>query len=183
MIDPPWSLTGFSVDKSNHSKYGTSLPYDTMTDEEISNFPIDNYADNDGCDLFMWTVYSKLELAFEIIHKWKFKFHCPITWNKQAGVSMNGFDRRTELCLYSYRGKMNIKKDKGPYIPTIINESRTHHSAKPRLFYSILLKSTQEPRIDIFSRKKHIGFDSWGNQAEEPLTITSFVTKEDSNEK
>ena len=43
--------------------------------------------------------------------------------------------------------------------------------------YDMLLHSTLEPRIDIFSRKKHQGFDSWGNECEEPLTLMSYVTK------
>ena len=66
-------------------------------------------------------------------------------------------------------------KEKNFSIPTIIKEDSTNHSVKPMTFYNLLLRGTPEPRIDIFSRKKHIGFDSYGDQAEEPLTLTQFT--------
>ena len=43
-----------------------------------------------------------------------------------------------------------------------------------QIFYDMLLRNTPEPRIDIFSRKKHFGFDSYGNQAENPVTLEAW---------
>ena len=56
---------------------------------------------------------------------------------------------------------MGINK-KGKFIPSLIRQKRTRHSEKPSLFYEILKNNTKEPRIDIFARRKHDGFDSWG---------------------
>ena len=170
VIDFPWPV------KTNFSKKGYNpkgLGYDVMSYDAIMNYDIDEYADTQ-CDLFIWVTHTTLPIGLEYAKKWGFKYHCLITWDKTKGPVMLGFNRITEYCIYCYRGNMGIKQTKS--IPTMIREKSKGHSIKPRQFYDILLKQTQEPRIDIFSRKKHIGFDSWGNQAEEPLTLNSFVT-------
>ena len=51
VIDPPWKVqNGFTNEK--FVRYGRALPYETMTDEEILQFPINDFADRE-CDLFM----------------------------------------------------------------------------------------------------------------------------------
>lgn len=168
VIDPPWNIKPMIL-----KKYAKPLPYQTMTDAEIVAFEIEKYADT-NCDLFMWCTHSTLELALSIVKSWGFKYHCLLTWDKTNGYSVSGFVRKTEFVIYAYRGKMGIKQ-KGKFIPTTFKEALSGHSKKPRIFYDLLLRSTAEPRIDIFSRKKHQGFDSFGKEAEEPLTLGSFV--------
>ena len=144
-----------------------------MTDKELIEFPINDYADRE-CQLFVWVTHGKLPFCLELIKKWGFKYHCLLTWNKTKGIVICGINRMTEFVVYAYKGKQELKL-KGVSIPAIFKEKSTVHSAKPRIFYDLLLKSTPEPRIDIFSRKKHFGFDSWGNQAENPLTLEAYI--------
>jgi N6-adenosine-specific RNA methylase IME4 len=167
VIDFPWDIKPMIL-----KKYAKPLPYTTMKDKEIMEFPINDYADKD-CDLFLWCTHSTLEQALKLFTLWKFKYHCLLTWDKINGYSVSGFTRKTEFVIYGYKGKMGIKQ-KGKFIPTLFKESSNGHSKKPRIFYDLLIKSTTGPRIDIFSRKKHQGFDSWGNEAKEPLTLSSF---------
>jgi N6-adenosine-specific RNA methylase IME4 len=124
VIDFPWNV------KSNFTKkgYGKTLPYQTMTDEQIISFNIDEFAD-DNCDLFLWTTHTKLLKAFDYLFTWAFKYHSLITWDKGNGIVINGIHRKTELCLYAYRGKLVIKQTKS--IPTLIKEDLTTHSTKP----------------------------------------------------
>ena len=136
-----------------------------MTDKEITDFPINNFAEN-NCDLFMWVTHTKIPVGLEIVKQWNFKYHVLLTWDKAGGVCINGFYRRTELVIYAYRGKMGVDVGKGSYLPTFFREIKTNHSAKPDVFYKLLRDRTQEPRIDIFARKRHIGFDAWGDQVE-----------------
>ncbi len=171
VIDPPWDIrTGFNS-KSLHSPM-TELPYETMTDEQIINFPINDYALED-CSLFIWTIQSYLTFTYKLAKTWGFKTHCLMTWDKIEGINGNGFTRNSEFVLFCYKGKFDLNLS-GKFIPTSFRERRTIHSTKPRIFYDMLLRVTKEPRIDIFSRKKHIGFDSYGDEAEEPLTLESF---------
>ena len=111
-------------------------------------------------------VHGKLHTALDILQKWGFKYHALLTWDKQGGVAMMGFYRRTEMVIYAYRGRFGINVDEGHYIPTLFSEKSRRHSEKPNIFYELIRKRTKEPRIDIFARKKHFGFDAWGDQVE-----------------
>lgn len=170
VIDPPWP-SEFIVLKRRPNQ--TKMPYKTMTIPEIEAFPINDYAD-DACNLFVWTTQTWLKDTFKILDSWGFKYHCTITWNKLNGLSLFGFTRMTEFIVFAYRGKITVKQ-RGKFIPTQIKEAQGNHSEKPQTFYNILVRNTPEPRIDIFSRKKHFGFTSWGNEAENPTTLEAFT--------
>ena len=169
VIDPPWTVV-CALTNEKFYRTGRKLPYKTMTDEEILAFPINDFADKE-CDLFMWTTHGKLLIALDIMKKWSFKFHVLLTWDKESGVCLNGFYRRTELVIYGYRGKQGIDVGKGNYIPTIFKEKATVHSRKPNIFYELIRNRTQEPRIDIFARKRHFGFDAYGDEVEKFVEI------------
>ena len=47
---------------------------------------------------------------------------------------------------------------------TVLRGERREHSRKPAEFYDLLLRVSPEPRLDIFSRENHDGFDAWGNE-------------------
>ncbi len=165
----------YEFDKTNgfirmkHIGVAKKEHYKTMPDKEILEFPIDDYADSD-CDLFLWVVTRKIKFGFEVLEKWGFKFTDFITWDKILGVPVNGFQRQAEWCLYGHRGKKGINKI-GKFIPTVIREQRQAHSQKPDSFYEMLRTNTQEPRIDIFARKRHFGFNAYGDQVEKEVTL------------
>lgn len=162
VVDPPWPIGSFVLDKW-HSPINEK--YNTMDIEEIKNVNVVSLA-NDICSLFLWTTHSFLKDALDIIDMWGFKYFCCITWDKGGGWSSNGFHKRTELCLYAYRGGININQT-GKYIPTIIYEKKTRHSAKPIIFDELILTNTPEPRIELFAREKKEGFTVWGNEINE----------------
>jgi len=161
VIDPPWTVKNNLKDLRFY-RTGKTMPYPLMSNEEIINFPIDNFAAN-RCDLFLWTITSKIPLCFDILKKWGFKYMDFIAWDKEIGVPVNGIYRRTEWVIYAYRKKMGINK-KGKFIPSLMREKREYHSRKPNVFYEILKNNTKEPRIDIFARENRDGFDVWGNE-------------------
>lgn len=165
VIDFPWEPdpnSGFI--RMKHTGVAKKEHYEYMSDQEILDFPINDFAAND-CDLFVWTVMRKFRFTFDVIRKWGFKVVEVITWDKELGTPVNGFQRKCEWCLYAYRGKKGISKS-GKFIPTIIREKRTKHSQKPDSFYELLKTNTLEPRIDLFARKRHDGFDVYGDQVE-----------------
>ena len=87
---------------------------------------------------------------------------------------MCGFNRRTEFVIFAYKGKL-VMKQKGRCFPTFFREISIIHSRKPRIFYDIVLIATPAPRLDMFARKVHVGFDAWGDQVEKikPLEVFS----------
>jgi N6-adenosine-specific RNA methylase IME4 len=169
VIDPPWTVKNGFV-KEEFFRFGRELPYKTMSDEEIKNFPINDFA-NEECTIFMWVVHSKIEVALAILQEWGFKLHLIMTRDKRNGVCINGFYRNTELCLVAYRGRLNVDIGEGNYIPALFSEQSTVHSRKPDKFYALLQARTFEPRIDIFARKRHYGFDAYGDQVEKQMTV------------
>lgn len=170
VIDPPWLLRAALKKMVGKHGYHTNLPYKTMTDEEIRAFQINDFADKE-CDLFMWTTHTKLPIALDILQAWGFKFHVLLSWDKMSGVCMNGFYRQTEFVVYGYRGKQGIDVGEGSYIPTLFSSKANGHSKKPDKFYSIIKDRTREPRIDIFARKRHYGFDAFGDQVESQVEV------------
>jgi len=179
VIDFPWSVKN-NLTNTKYYRTGKPMPYKMMSDEEILNFPINNFVEEQG-DLFLWTITSKIPFCFELLKKWGFKYMDFIAWDKEIGVPVNGIYRRAEWIIYAYKKKMGINKS-GKFIQTIIREKRGKHSSKPNSFYKIIKNNTQEPRIDIFARKRHQGFDAWGDEVEEEVQ-QEIDTKDNKNDK
>ena len=169
VIDPPWDVKCNLTDVKFY-RTGKKLPYKVMSDKEIAEFPINDFAE-DNCDLFMWVTHSKLPAGLDIVKQWGFKYHVLMAWDKAGGVCINGFYRRTELVISAYRGKLGVNVGEGSYLPTLFRQTKTGHSEKPKLFYELLRGRTREPRIDIFARKRHYGFDAWGDQVEQETEV------------
>jgi len=191
VIDPPWPIDniGLSPKALHHMNGHSKTPrrpflqrstmkermtdnYSIMTLEDITHFPIDEYADEESF-LFLWVTNSKAEgkpvihFGFELLERWGFKYHQIITWDKCNNFGFwTPIMTQTEHCLVSYRGNFTRLTNKQNAIMS--NIIRTHyqikHSEKPAKFYQLLRRWTPEPRIDLFARRAHVGFDGWGNE-------------------
>ncbi len=173
VIDPPWKIAIVNPDNLGHGgkknrTIGHNLPYALMTDEEIINFPIKDFAATE-CSLFLWTTNSKIPAAFDILKKWGFKYAAMFVWNKRDGVNHNGVHTTLEYVLYGYTGKNGL--DFKHPVEVYFEAKRFKHSQKPDKFYSMIAKVTEQPRIDIFARRQHYGFDAWGNQVEPQMQV------------
>lgn len=144
-----------------------------MSDDKLYNFNIHQFT-ADECDLFLWTTKGKLHLAFHLLQAWGFKFGNVLVWNKRSGLCSNGFHNTVEFVLYGYKGKSNVSFTKP--LDVYFEAKRTKHSEKPKLFYSMLIERTLEPRIDIFARKRHYGFDAYGDQVEPQIQVPLLQT-------
>jgi len=168
VIDFAWTVKN-NLKNMKYYRTGKPMPYSLMSDEEIINFPIDKIASK-RCDLFLWTITSKIPFCFEILKKWNFKYMDFFAWDKGIGVPVNGIYRRAEWIIYAYRGKMGINK-KGKFIPSLFSEKRGKHSRKPDIFYNTIKENTLAPRIDIFAREKRDGFDVYGNEVKSDINL------------
>jgi len=159
--DPPWDIGSFVLDKWESP---LEDKYSTMTSEQLKELDIESLSADD-CVCFMWTTLSTLPQAIDLLADWGFKYHITITWDKGGGWSSCGFHRRTELVIFGYKGILsNVVKQKGEYIPTVINEKKTTHSTKPQIMYKYIEDRTVGKKIELFARKKRSGWDSWGNE-------------------
>jgi N6-adenosine-specific RNA methylase IME4 len=172
VIDPPWRLSCCNENAFSHSKITKDLPYETMSDSEIMAFDVDQFAD-EQCDLFLWTTPAKIHTAFHVLEAWNFRYANFFAWNKLDGLNFNGVHNILEFVLYAYRGKNGLNYSRP--IDTYFAEKRVKHSQKPNKFYSLIAKVTSEPRVDLFARRRHIGFDAWGNQVEPQIQVPLFI--------
>jgi len=171
VVDPPWPIEKTGK-RSSRPNQGLLLDYHTMTLDEIGKLPIHNMA-NDNCVCFLWTINQFLEQSFGIMASWGFKFHIMVTWDKQNGMCMFGFHRRTEFVLVGFKGKMEMFTH-GKAMPTIITESSWgKHSVKPDILYE-WAETFGQDCIDIFARTLRLGWDAWGNEVESSINMENY---------
>ena len=161
VVDPPWPYSRIGY----KNKQLTPIPdnYRLMTLPEITGLPVKDLAGKD-CHLFLWATQKHLRQAFTIVADWGFDYRRLLVWHKEPqGVQLPGLpDYNCEFILHGVRGRpqwTDVKKFK-----LCFSAKRGRHSVKPKEFYELLARVTPEPRIDLFARRRHPGFDAWGDE-------------------
>lgn len=172
--DPPWSYS--DTQKSGGTAFfGASVRYPLMKNKDIANLPINDLADKD-CVLFMWATSPLLPEAIETIKAWGFKYKTvAFCWNKQSknGKWISNMGRWTmgnvEICLLAVKGKpKRICKN----IKQLVISERKRHSEKPEEVANRIVDLMGDlPRIELFARNKRDGWDVWGNEVENDITL------------
>ena len=174
VIDPPWDQgkTGLRDVRPNQ---GQTLDYRTMTFGQIAQLPIDRWAAPDSF-LWLWATNSRsrasgkpiLQQAFELLTEWGFQYYTLLTWDKRTGPCPFGpFQITTEHCLFGYRGKCVFPKDSLGKMKTLFTARSERHSEKPAILYQHIAQYFPEPRLDVFARRSHYGFEGWGDEVEQ----------------
>jgi len=168
LIDPPWQygkwLKASRPRSKNHIPKDSGQPYKTMKVKEIRGLDIKALAAK-NCELYCWTTQKYLPEVFGIIKGWGFKYCQMLTWIKNPmGTGQGGaYTATTEFLVLARRGRM----------PTGFKRvDRTHwqvkrtnkHSQKPNFFHELIEQNTLPPRMEIFARKKHPGWDAIGEE-------------------
>ena len=175
VIDPPWDQ-GKTGKRTARPNQGTRLDYETMAQGELADMPIAEWAAPQSF-LWLWATNSRskssgrpiLMQAFELMETWGFRYYTMVTWDKRTGPCPFGpYQVTTEHCLFGYRGKMPTEGVKMGQLQTGFAAPVTAHSAKPSSFYDALRGVFSGPRLDVFARAPHPGFDGWGLEYEEP---------------
>jgi len=168
VADPPWKYGAWGkASKPNYNGHVpkvSRMPYQTMTVDEIKALPVAAMAAAD-CDLYLWTTQKYLPDAFGVLEAWGFRYCQTLTWCKTPmGTGQGGlYCPTTEFCLLGRKGKMPEKKRVDT---TWWNWPRAWktHSRKPEAFQDIVESVSDEPRLELFARRKRNGWASWGNE-------------------
>ena len=184
LADPPWSFRVWSRDTG----MGRSAEshYKTMTIQEIADLPIKNLAAND-CALFCWVTWPLLYESKPIFDSWGFSYKTvAFNWvktTKNAKIFFGlGYWTRacSEICLLLTRGNPR-RKDKG--IPQIIWEEYdtptlfapfAGHSVKPEAQYDRIERLTGSRYIELFARQQRQGWDCWGLEAPNSISLEKY---------
>ena len=172
VVDPPWDQgkTGLRRARPNQ---GQDLDYPTLTYGEIKETPIPSWAD-DNALLWLWATNSRsrssgmpvLKQAFDLMDYWGFRYYTLLTWDKKTGPCPFGpWQITTEHCLVGYKGKCIFPKESLGKMKTLFQGESKRHSEKPVTLYEHISRYFQGPRLDVFARRQHPGFDAWGDEA------------------
>ena len=142
------------------------MDYPLMELDEIKQMPIKNLA-KEKCWVFLWTTQKYLFDAKTVLENWGFNFLCMGVWEKtfgkSAGMPLFGFRWNAEFILIGYNKKPDLWIKGKPLIPLCFQAENIRHSQKPDKFYK-MIEPLGNDRIDIFARKKRLGWDVWGNE-------------------
>ena len=164
VVDPPWSykttLPGFGGGIGPRS----SVPYSTMTVDQIKALPILGLADTRGSHLYLWTTNTHLESAFGVLRSWGFVFSTVLVWAKKprGSAGFPAYSGITEYVLFARRGscRSEARIDRNWWV-----WPRGRHSTKPAAFFDLIERVSPGPRIELFARTQRLGWDSWGDEA------------------
>lgn len=159
VIDPPWPMEKIPRKVRPHQL--KRLDYPIMSIDEIKAFPISDLIAEDGCHIYLWTTHKFLPSAFEVFKQWSVNYECLLTWVKNVGFTPYSWMYSTEHVLFGRVGNLPVlKRGERLDFPSPVQQ----HSRKPKRFYELVRAVSPEPRIDIFSREMHDGFEQYGDE-------------------
>lgn len=158
VIDPPWGIDKIAREERMNQ---FDFDYHTMTLDQIMSLPIPDLASEDGCHIYLWATHKHLPDAFDILEAWGAKYQCLLTWVKNVGMTPFSWMYSTEHCLFARIGNLDLLK-MGKRLD--FHAKVREHSRKPNEFYDLVREVSPAPRIDMFGREPHEGFDVWGNE-------------------
>ena len=158
--DPPWEEKG-----GGKIKRGADRHYELMSNKELEQLPVMRLADESGCHLYMWVTNNFLEKGLALCKKWGFQYITLITWNKDR-IGLGQYYRGlTEHCIFATtKQKLPYKVIDGKRAQGVTGfyEPKTIHSRKPVKMREMIEQVSYEPRIELFARESHEGWDIWG---------------------
>lgn len=176
--DPPWnSNSQFGRDK----KKGNEQHYPLMSLEDIKSLPIKDLAD-ENCVLFLWVVDTQLFDAKEVIEAWGFTYKTvAFTWAKLTTTGKDHFGvgmwtrKNPEMCLLATKGK---PKRVSAGVRQLQHHQVREHSRKPDEIREAIVELCGDlPRVELFARQYHEGWDVWGNEVESDIELSTPCCK------
>lgn len=180
--DPPWSY-----DKKIGQGIADDI-YETMDIEDILELPIKNISDDD-CFLFIWVTFPMLKEGLQTIEAWGFQYKTlGFSWiktNKRQVLNQMSFlpidtidtffgighytKSNCEVCLIGVKGKPKIIDNT---VSSVIIHPIDGHSKKPEIVRSLIVQLCGNiPRIELFARKQADGWDAFGNEIQNSITL------------
>jgi len=172
--DPPWH---FRVHSSKGESRSAKQHYSVMSVEDIAIMPIPSIAAQDSVCL-MWVIDPMIEQGYQVMRAWGFT---PKTvgfyWVKENVKSVGFFTglgyytrANPEQCILGTRGRGLPRKDKA--VKRLIVAPRGRHSEKPEEAYIRIERLFGNVnRIELFARRRHLGWDVFGNQVEDSICL------------
>ena len=164
--DPPWQYKVYSKKGEGRS---AENHYHTMNIEDIKSLPVERIADDD-CILFLWITFPCLLEGISVMQNWGFTYKtCGFNWvkrNKKADTFFMGLGfwtrSNSEICILGTKGR---PKRVSKAVPQVCDARIMEHSRKPDEIRERIVELCGDlPRIELFARQKHEGWDCLGDE-------------------
>ena len=175
VADPPWEYPcGFAQQSRTPGKWEgpvviKPLPYPAMSLNEIAALPVDELA-APSARLFCWTTNRYLPATFAIIDGWRFKYRQTVVWNKTDANVGGSVAPNAEFLVVAARGTPGRAR-KWPSA-VVTTSAPKQHSRKPEVFMDLIEQVSPGPYLELFARRQRLGWDTWGNEALEHVSLT-----------
>jgi len=165
LADPPWHFKKWS---NINPEKSASRHYTTMNLDDICGLPVRRVAADD-CVLFIWTCWPHIFQTLPVIKAWGFEYS-GLAWewikrNPETGKfafgTGYGTRKNVEPCLLARRGKPKLLNRS---IRDFLFAPRREHSRKPDEQYERIEAMFAGPYLELFSRARRHGWDSWGDE-------------------
>lgn len=173
VADPPWTPTvggtwGARVDKGRPQKF-----YDTLSLVEIKALvpPTAPQA-----HLYLWTTAQHVDWGFEVARAWGFDPVIVWTWVK-PGLGVGRFRCNTEHVVVARKGSRHGNpfgsggRSSQATAGTWFDWPRGRHSEKPEAFFDLVEQLSPGPYLEMFARRRRLGWDAWGDEVLSDLNI------------
>lgn len=148
VVDPPWPLAKIP---RRVRPLQVRMGYQMMSLDDIAAVPVGDLAD-DIATLFVWTIDRYLYATPDILAGWGFNYHLTMAWDKTNGMSMFGFNRRTEFVLVGFKGPHDAYPP-GPVMRSSFTAPSRGHSVKPDLFTDMVEARFPGPYVELFAAR------------------------------
>lgn len=164
--DPPYQYRVYSKKGKGRSAENY---YRTMNIKDIQSLPVANIAADD-CFLFLWVTFPCLLEGISVLEAWGYTYKtCGFTWvkrNKKADTFFMGCGYYTrsnsEICIIGTRGR---PKRISKAVQQVCDARVMEHSRKPDEIRDRIVSLCGDlPRIELFARQRHEGWDCLGNE-------------------
>lgn len=171
--DPPWWYN----DKQVAGKRGAGFKYSCMKLEDLIRIEVngrrvpDIASDNSAC--FMWVTGPQMPIGLALMSAWGFQFkNIAFTWVKTTEKTRKewawgmGFYTRSnpEFVLLGIRGRV-ARMVQSHGVHSVVKAPVMEHSRKPDMVRDRIVELLGDrPRIELFARQKHEGWNAHGNQ-------------------
>jgi len=171
--DPPWPEYG-----GGKIKRGADRHYPLMSVGDIARLgqSLEPYIADDGCHLYLWVTNAHLASGLMVMDAWGFRYKTTITWFKDRFGLGQYYRGQTEHCLFGVRGRLayrTTKQGKRAQGVTAIHAPRGVHSVKPEEMRQMIEQVSHSPRLELFARRRALGWSAWGNQVQSDISMAA----------
>jgi N6-adenosine-specific RNA methylase IME4 len=153
VIDPPWRYENVATRGAAEDHYPTM----SLTELDGLDVPA-----ADDAHLYLWATNAFLAHAFNLVTTWGFTYKTTLTWCKPSIGMGNYYRNNTEHVLFAVKGRLPTNRND---VGTWFLADRKRHSAKPEVFYDLVESCSPGPYLEMFARRRRLGWHVWGNEA------------------